>query len=471
MEDSVHNLSHSLSEAFGETISRIQGLPASRSRIGMETLMYLAHAVRLLDIGELSELLAIHSGNYRGNNAKYRPSESMILQCCQGLITIDPTTLEVRVAHHSIQEFLLSNSNVLFPRATARFAVSCLRCLMSEDLRAGPWETKDEIELRLDDHPFSEYASWFWGKYAKETEQDPEVHAALTDFFSSPQAMATANQIRQYTIGYRREYWCPEESLSFTPLHFASRHGLTHTVAELLRDGAFDVNVQSKAGSTPIIQAASSNHVDIIQMLVKHGADPYLCNWYGNALHCAIEGGSAGAVRELIVGCGMDPNCCPAGYKPYLWCAIDNDSADVFELLVDLGVGKDTRTLEPLFLKACSYGCYRIVGRMIERGWADASDMSSDLGREGLRLAAGFRHLNIVKRLVEAGADVNNRDSGGASALDLLQKLYSPSRLEFVLALGSGVKAAERTGNSPFYTKKERVPLDDCNPISGSQPL
>jgi hypothetical protein len=442
MEDSLHNLSHSLSEAFGETISRIQGLPASRSRIGMETLMYLAYAVRPLTVHELSELLAVHSGNNRGSNARYRPSESMILQCCQGLITIDSATHDVRVAHHSIQEYVIGNSAVLFPRATARFAVGCLRCLMCEDLRVGPWKTEGEIELRLDEHPFLEYASWFWGKYVKETEQDPEVHAALTDFFSSTRAMATANQIRQYTIGYIPQYWSPEESLSFTPLHLACRHGLTHTVAELLRDGAFDVNVTTKSGCTPIIQAASSNHVDIVRMLLERGADPYLCNWYGNALHCAIEGGSPGAVRELIIGCGMDPSSSPAGYKPYLWCAIDNDSADVLELLVDLGVDTDTDKLGPLFLKACSYGCYRIVARMIERGWADARGTNSDLGREGLRLAAGFRHLNIVKRLVEAGADVNARDSpGAASVLDLLQQLYPPSGLESVVYLGSGIKS------------------------------
>lgn len=62
-----------------------------------------------------------------------------------------------RGPHHPIQEYLLGNSAVLFPRATARFAVSCLRYLMSEDLRAVPWETEDEVELRLDDHPFAEY--------------------------------------------------------------------------------------------------------------------------------------------------------------------------------------------------------------------------------------------------------------------------------------------------------------------------
>lgn len=43
--------------------------------------------------------------------------------------------------------------------------------------------------------------------------------------------------------------------------------------------------------------------------------------------------------------------------------------------------------------------CSHIVGCMIERGKADAHDTSSDLERKGLRLAAGFRHLNIVKRL------------------------------------------------------------------------
>lgn len=56
------------------------------------------------------------------------------------------------------------------------------------------------------------------------TEQyrEVQVHAALTDFFSSTQVTATANQIRQCTMGYRSECWSAEECLRSTPLHFAS---------------------------------------------------------------------------------------------------------------------------------------------------------------------------------------------------------------------------------------------------------
>ncbi|KAK4103336.1 hypothetical protein N658DRAFT_505699 [Parathielavia hyrcaniae] len=402
MEDSLNNLSHSLNEAFGATISRIQSLPASRSRIGMESLMYLTYAARPLTVHELSDLLATRSGSNCGNNAKYRPPESMILQCCQGLIAIDSTTEVVRVAHHSIQEYLAGNSPHLFPRANARFAVTCLSPLLSEDLRAGPWEAQDEIDRRLTDRPFLAYAAEFWGTYAKHSEQDPEVHTLLTDLFSSTSAMATANQVRQYSMGRREEYWGAEECLSLTPLHFACRHGLTRTVVELLDRGVFDVNVRTKQGATPIIHAAANGHDDIVRFLMRRGADPYLCNWYGNALHCAVECESAEAVRELVVW-GMDPIHSPPGSREYLSCALDNDSADVFMLLVELGSCQGDRALlEPLFFEACSSGCAHIAELMLERGWVDMKDFSSPTGQRALYLADERGDLVLLMKMVMA---------------------------------------------------------------------
>ncbi|KAK4119318.1 ankyrin [Parathielavia appendiculata] len=326
------------------------GTDGIKPNIGMESLMYLAHAVRPLTVHELSDVLAIHSGDNLGNNAKYRPSESMILQCCQGLITIDTATKDVRVAHHSIQEQRTRSNSI---SRTARFWV---------------------------------------------TPPNPEVHGLSTDLFSSTSAITTANQVRQYSVGRREEYWSAEECLSLTPLHFACRHGLAYTVLDLLDRGVSDINVRTNQGATPIIYAASNGHVPIVRVLMERGADPYLCNWYGNALHCAIESGSADAVRELVVRGRMDPSRRPPGYKPYLSCAFDQDSAEVSRCCM----------LEPLFLEACRNVCPRIVDLMIEHDWINLSNMRSEIGQMALYLAAERRDLDLVKRLVQAGADVHS---------------------------------------------------------------
>jgi hypothetical protein len=108
MEDSLHSLSHNLSEAFEETIARIQSLSPNQRRIGMSALMYLAHAPRPITVDELCDLLAIHP-HRRRVAPKYRPTARTLLECCQGLVTIDDRTGDVRTSHYSIQEYLVEH--------------------------------------------------------------------------------------------------------------------------------------------------------------------------------------------------------------------------------------------------------------------------------------------------------------------------------------------------------------------------
>ena len=444
MEDSLDDLSHNLTEAFEETIKRIQGLPTSRSRLGMEVLMYLTHAARTVTMDELRDLLSVRPGHTRAD-VKYRPTEKMIMDCCQGLTTVDATTGHVSPCHYSVKEYLLTNDQQLFPRAEAILAVKCLRYTLLENFRTGPWANEKAIQSYTCDHAFLPYAAQFWGSHVKLSEDDDEVQAALGDFFASTRAMATANQIRRHSTGYRYEYWAPQECLGYTALHHVCREGLTSIVRRLLDAGTLDVNVTTKSGATPIIHAASNGHVEIVQLLMQRGADPYLCNWYGNALHCAVEGGRAAVVRELVVGWGMNVRGEAISGCEYLYCTMARDSAEVFEMLVDLGVeigtGATRECIRPghtadsaeldAFLVACNRGCGKIVKLMIRRGWIDVNARSAG-GRTALHWAAHSHNRAMVEQLVEAGADINARDEKGVSALDLIRPLYRSLGMEFV---------------------------------------
>jgi len=445
MEDSLARLSHNLSEAFEETLARIQSLSPSQRRIGMSSLLYLAHAARPLTVDELSDLLAMDPRRTRVA-PKYRPSARTLLECGQGLIAIDGRTGNVRTAHHSIQEYLLENDARLFPGAEALLASHCLRYVLLDDFASGPWDAADQVRSYLDGYPFLSYATRFWGRHAKASEGDPRVQAQLAAFFASRPAMAVANQVRQFDMGRRYEYWGPAEGLSFTPLHYAARHGLIQTVRRLLLDEAgFDVNVVTHQGATPIIHAASNGHVAAVRILLERGADPYLRNWYGDALHCAIEGNQAGTIRELVRW-GMDPSG-PKGHdddaRSYLGCALDGDAARALEALVQLGVDihaqqdrcrTDTHTWSKIhfFFQACNLGCQDIVGLMLDRGWVDVN-MRSVGGLSALYWATAGGCLAVVQKLVDAGADVHAVDDDGVSPLLLMRKVFRPSALDSVL--------------------------------------
>ncbi|KAJ5613105.1 ankyrin [Penicillium lagena] len=431
MEDRVADLSHSLNDAFADTISRIQKLSESRSRLGMGALMWLSQTARALTESELSDALAIRSAQ-NAVNVKYRPATKTILECCQGLATVDVEGY-VRLAHYAIQEYLGDHLEELFPRAEATIAVTCLRYLVFENFQDGPWQNEDDIESRMELYPFLPWAARYWGQFARRTETDAEVWSTLLAFFSSSAATAVANQVRQYSMGYNRNYWNAAECSSFSALHHASRHGLERAINRLLDSGAYDVNELTQRGATPVIHAAAGGHVLTTRGLLARGANPHLRNWYGDALHCAVESGKTATVRELVRW-GMDPN----GGR-YLASALDGDSADAFAALVELGADIETQSafeVRHLFFTAALWGCYKIVTLMLRRGWVDI-EMRNPGGLTAMHCAATAANSMTVIRLLDAGANINAVDNKERTALDYAEAEGNRTMVRLLLDLGA----------------------------------
>jgi ankyrin repeat protein len=59
-----------------------------------------------------------------------------------------------------------------------------------------------------------------------------------------------------------------------TPLHWACIGGDKQTVAELLKSTEINVNAISQSGATPLHSAASIFNIEIMQLLIKRGANP-----------------------------------------------------------------------------------------------------------------------------------------------------------------------------------------------------
>jgi len=78
-----------LGDAYGNMIERIEAQGASKSRLGMDPLMWISHAERLLTEDELCQALAIDpaSTSFDSDNV---PSISTVVGCCQGLINGGP---------------------------------------------------------------------------------------------------------------------------------------------------------------------------------------------------------------------------------------------------------------------------------------------------------------------------------------------------------------------------------------------
>ena len=415
MEDALERIPEDLNQALKDTIERIRSQPESRARLGMNALMWISHSRRSLTISELIDALAVKDEQTRFR-ANYRPTSSMVLECCQGLVNLDSETDGIRPAHYSIQQYLAENSSTLFPHAIASMAIICLKFLSFEDFKDGPWDAEKDIASQALSYPFLFYAASSWGTHSKGIEHDPNVWSSLHKFFGSKSACAVANQILRFCTGFRREYYNPDECRSFTPLHHAARSGLVHCMNYFLDTNTYAVNEVTQMGATPIILAAANDEAELVKILLQRGADHYLRNWYGNALHCAVEAGCLDAMRELIEW-GLRPQ----PLDEYIDCTMDRDREEAFEILFEQKEphpdSKDPSAVD-YFQLAATIGNGNIVEVMIKRKWVDMEVEDESTGQRAVHLAAAALRPHALHRLIVLGANLNAVDKTGKTAMD-----------------------------------------------------
>ncbi|KAF3483408.1 uncharacterized protein GIQ15_02732 [Arthroderma uncinatum] len=467
IEDALSSLSQTLPGAFEETIARIKRLPESQKRLGMSILMWICHARREITVPELSNALSVRVGQ-RAMNTMYSPSPRVMETCCQGLVVIDFRTMAIRLAHYSIQEYLVGCSDQLFLHAEASLASICLTYLLFDTFREGPLPDGSGINLRMETYPFLSYAATYWGVHAQRSENSSSVQHLISEFFSSRDAVACANQVMQYARFYRKLYWEPAECYSTTPLHVVSHFGLEKTLHKLLDQGDVVIDEPTKAGTTALIKAASTGHVLIVRELLLRGADPYVMNWFGNALHCAAEAGQARVIDELIYH-GMDPDGDGLDGHTPIACTLHNDRAAAFETLVSHGAkilpDEDDEGGLSIFHRAILDDCVDIVYSILDRKWVDPNSRSSN-GQTAMHYAVDMHNTTILRKLIKAGADINARDNTGKRPLDYARQNGDEDIIRLLLERGAKGSARHLTDTVSEGGSKGQMNLVDMSRLA-----
>ena len=105
-----------------------------------------------------------------------------------------------------------------------------------------------------------------------------------------------------------------------------------------------NVNARTYYNDTPLINASSMGHIEIVEVLLNNGADVNAKNGCGNtALIIASENGHKEVVEMLLKkGAGLDAN--NWSYETALMTANENGHKEVVEMLLDYGA--DVKTIE-----------------------------------------------------------------------------------------------------------------------------
>jgi uncharacterized protein len=121
----------------------------------------------------------------------------------------------------------------------------------------------------------------------------------------------------------------------FTALHAAAATGTVDLIRLLVQHGA-GLDVQARRGVTPLVLAVMRGNREIVESLLGYEADPRI----GNPLHIAVKWNQAGIVEDLLK-LNVDVNGTDEAGKVPLAYALD--SADMVRLLLSHGADASKR--------------------------------------------------------------------------------------------------------------------------------
>jgi hypothetical protein len=305
---------------------------------------------------------------------------------------------EVRLAHFSVKEYLLSDR--IQSSSASKFGATSIEAdhFISESsllyiLHYDESNSKTTSPEDLEFFPLLQYACQFWYTHSKSIPvgSRKSIDPITFRLFLSDTALVTWLQVHRPDNPMQKPFSFSEDVGS--PLYYASDIGLEAVVRQLLEHEA-DVNAKDKYGSTALYRAAKNGHGAVVKLLLEHKADVNAKDNYGSIPLCRAAENGHDAVVKLLLEHKADVNAKSwSGWTALYWAAKNGHQA-VVKLLVE------------------------------HEADVNAKD---NYGSTALYQAAENGHEAVVKLLLEHKADFNAEDNCGLTALHRAQSSQSSS--------------------------------------------
>ncbi|KAJ4004805.1 hypothetical protein NW752_009529 [Fusarium irregulare] len=201
-----------------------------------------------------------------------------------------------------------------------------------------------------------------------------------------------------------------------TPLHIACQNGTIHAVELILgyRGGNVKAMIEAKSTQlwTPLWLAARNGHLEIVKILLDHGAAETIAavsDEGKTALWLASRYGHTDLVQELLKrGAEETVAIKSVDGDTALWMASHHGHTDIVKLLLEHGAAStiavgDVNSETPLHT-ASSKGHLEIVKMLLSHGDGSAVGMLDAHSKTPLYEAAENGHVEVVRELLANGA-------------------------------------------------------------------
>ncbi|KAH7382754.1 ankyrin repeat-containing domain protein [Phaeosphaeria sp. MPI-PUGE-AT-0046c] len=417
--ESLSEGSHMLERAYEDAVRRLKSQLPGDSALAMRVLTYIVYAESALTTTELCHALAVESGT----------------------TSLDfDNLLDVQ----DIVSYFETVRADWGPHGQLDITRTCLTYLAFDVFRSGSCSTDAEFELRLEDYPFLDYAALHWGTHALSVQADVFDLACavlLDDNLTSTMLQAAAAPLHRHTeLGLHdfaerlfstfpskvSTWLVAKDNKGRTPLYVAAVHG-QNSMLKLLLDRGADPNVHGGDLDYPLIAAVLAKHEEAATLLLKYGADPNLCSGeFGTALQTAFRERHRDLVRILI----------DAGAKI--------PAADTFKLSPLYMASSNGNKWSPIQV-AAETGHIEIVKLLLQNG-ADKNSLDRT-SLSPLHRAAFGGHLQVAKLLLDHGAFLNAPD------------LYGLTPFDDAANQGADIDTRDYDGRTPLYKACSRGEL------------
>jgi ankyrin repeat protein len=197
------------------------------------------------------------------------------------------------------------------------------------------------------------------------------------------------------------------------------------------------------AGYSGLLAAATRGHADVIRALVANGADLDVRDAHDRTpLHVATYGAHHASMRALVAA-GADPNALEDDRYDIVTIAAVADDLEALETALSLGARADNIT-SPYYgtalIAAAHLGHVEIVRALINAG--APLDHVNNLGWTAVIEAivlgdGGPRHVETLKILMRARANLQLADQNGRTPLELARLYGHDTKVQMLIRAGA----------------------------------